>query len=209
MKMPEAPVAAASRVWGPGMCSFWGSDLPALGCRWKPHIYIWPPIQRYFKVHYRQPNNVVLIAFIRELVSSLRIGDMAVKMQDFKKRVNWNECFQTKHLVWYPPTFLTILKIVLCAELDPLGKGPVFDGQCDFGTWRKSALQCRLIMLSNTIFELGWAVKNKYMGVGPVAEWLSSHAPLQAAQCFIGSNPGRGHGTAHQATLLQRPTCHN
>ena len=31
-----------------------------------------------------------------------------------------------------------------------------------------------------------------------MAEWLSSRAPLQAAQCFVGSNPGRGHGTAHQ-----------
>ena len=46
-------------------------------------------------------------------------------------------------------------------------------------------------------------------GAGPVAEWLSSRAPLQAAQCFVGSNPGRGHGTAHQATLRQRPTYHN
>ena len=24
-----------------------------------------------------------------------------------------------------------------------------------------------------------------------MAEWLSSHAPLQAAQCFVGLNPGR------------------
>ena len=46
-------------------------------------------------------------------------------------------------------------------------------------------------------------------GAGPVAEWLSSRAPLQAAQGFVGLNPGRGHGTAHQATLRQRPTCHN
>ena len=46
-------------------------------------------------------------------------------------------------------------------------------------------------------------------GAGPVAEWLSSHAPLQAAQCFIGSNPGRGHGTTHQTMLRQHPTCHN
>ena len=46
-------------------------------------------------------------------------------------------------------------------------------------------------------------------GAGPVAEWLSSRAPLQAAQCFVGSNPGRGHGTAHQTTLRQHPTCHN
>ena len=45
-------------------------------------------------------------------------------------------------------------------------------------------------------------------GAGPVAEWLSSRVPLQAAQCFVGSNPGRGHGTAHRATLGQRPTCH-
>ena len=42
-----------------------------------------------------------------------------------------------------------------------------------------------------------------------MAEWLSSHAPLQAAQAFNCSNPGRGHGTAHQVTLRQRPTCHN
>ena len=44
---------------------------------------------------------------------------------------------------------------------------------------------------------------------GPVAKWLSSRAPQQAAQCFVGSNPGRGHGTAHQTTLRRRPTCHN
>uniref|UniRef100_A0A9L0TBJ1 Component of oligomeric golgi complex 4 n=1 Tax=Equus caballus TaxID=9796 RepID=A0A9L0TBJ1_HORSE len=31
----------------------------------------------------------------------------------------------------------------------------------------------------------------------------------KVAQCFIGLNPGRGHGTAHQTTLRQRPTCHN
>ena len=42
-----------------------------------------------------------------------------------------------------------------------------------------------------------------------MAEWLSLHAPLQAAQCFVGSNPGSGHGTARRATLRRRPTCHN
>ena len=51
--------------------------------------------------------------------------------------------------------------------------------------------------------------KQEKGGAGPVAEWLSSRALLQAAQCFVGSNPGRGHGTAHQTTLRQRPTCHN
>ena len=52
-------------------------------------------------------------------------------------------------------------------------------------------------------------LKNSHWGAGPVAEPLSSHAPLQAAQCFIGSNPGRRHGTARQAMLRRRPTCHN
>ena len=47
------------------------------------------------------------------------------------------------------------------------------------------------------------------MGAGPVAEWLSSCAPLQAAQCFVSSDPGRGHGATHQTTLRQCPTCHN
>ena len=51
--------------------------------------------------------------------------------------------------------------------------------------------------------------QNVSIGVGPVAEWLSSHALLQAAQCFVGSNPGHGHSTTHQTTLRQRPTCHN
>ena len=30
-----------------------------------------------------------------------------------------------------------------------------------------------------------------------------------AAQGFSGWDPGCGHGTAHQATLRQHPTCHN
>ena len=51
-------------------------------------------------------------------------------------------------------------------------------------------------------------IKSRLWGAGPVAEWLSSRARLQAAQCFVGSNPGRGHGAAHQTTLRQRPTCH-
>ena len=39
-------------------------------------------------------------------------------------------------------------------------------------------------------------IKNIW-GAGPVAEWLSSCTPVQVAQCFVGSNPGCGHGTAH------------
>ena len=51
-------------------------------------------------------------------------------------------------------------------------------------------------------------IKTCYRGQ-PVAEWLSSRALLQAAQCFVSSNPGHGHGTAQQATLRRCPTCHN
>ena len=29
------------------------------------------------------------------------------------------------------------------------------------------------------------------------------------AQGFTGSDPGRGHGTTHQAMLRRHPTCHN
>ena len=56
---------------------------------------------------------------------------------------------------------------------------------------------------------LGVAIRRPGPGAGPVAEWLSSHAPLQASLCFTGSDPGHGHGTAHQTTLRQHPTCHN
>ena len=52
-------------------------------------------------------------------------------------------------------------------------------------------------------------LKRRGRGAGPVAEWLGLCTPLQAAQCFVGSNPGRGHGTDHQAMLKQHPTCHN
>ena len=34
------------------------------------------------------------------------------------------------------------------------------------------------------------------------------HSAL-AAQGFAGSDPGRGHGTARQAMLRRRPTCHS
>ena len=52
-------------------------------------------------------------------------------------------------------------------------------------------------------------IKRNGFLASPVAEWLSLRAPLQAAQGFVGSNPGRGHGTAHQTMLRQHPTYHN
>ena len=48
-----------------------------------------------------------------------------------------------------------------------------------------------------------------HLGAGAVAERLSSRALPRAAQGFSGSDPGHGHGTAHQATLRWRPTRHN
>ena len=68
-----------------------------------------------------------------------------------------------------------------------------------------------ICIVAKTFYDEGFHQhdKNKRMGAGPVADWLGSRAPLQAAQCFVGSNPGRGHGTARQTTLRQRPTYHN
>ena len=45
--------------------------------------------------------------------------------------------------------------------------------------------------------ELKTALRIKCFGASPVAEWLSSRALQQVAQCFVGSNPGCGHGTTH------------
>ena len=42
-----------------------------------------------------------------------------------------------------------------------------------------------------------------------MAEGLSSCTLLSAAWGFTHSDPGLGHGTAHQTTLRWRPTCHN
>ena len=53
---------------------------------------------------------------------------------------------------------------------------------------------------------MGITMKKYDRGAGPLAEWLGSRAPLQAAQCFISSNPGRGHGTAHQTTCIPHAT---
>ena len=64
--------------------------------------------------------------------------------------------------------------------------------------------------IKHHFIHLKYRIKNSLaIRAGPVAEWLSSRAPLQAAQCFIGSNPGHGHGAAHWATLRWRPTCYN
>ena len=41
---------------------------------------------------------------------------------------------------------------------------------------------------------------------GRVVEFARS---ASSAQSFASSDPGRGHGTAHQAMLRWRPTCHN
>ena len=70
----------------------------------------------------------------------------------------------------------------------------------------------KLIHLGNVNFSFQALIKKIYLfkkitlGAGSVAEWLSLRSPLRAAQ---GLDPGRGHGTARQATLWRRPTSHN
>ena len=46
-------------------------------------------------------------------------------------------------------------------------------------------------------------------GPSPMAKWFSSHALLQRPRVFDCSDPGRGHGSAHQAMLRGCPTWHN
>ena len=46
-------------------------------------------------------------------------------------------------------------------------------------------------------------------GASPMAEWLSSHTLIGRTRGFAVLDPGCGHGTAHQAMLRRRPTCHN
>ena len=41
---------------------------------------------------------------------------------------------------------------------------------------------------------------------GQVVKFLRS---ASVAQGFVGSDPGRGHGTARQVMLRRHPTCHN
>ena len=70
----------------------------------------------------------------------------------------------------------------------------------------------RIIFIFLIIFDddkVTYTLKDLFLGAGPVVKWLNLRAPLQAAHHFVGSNPGRGHGTAHQATLRWRATCHN
>ena len=70
-------------------------------------------------------------------------------------------------------------------------------------------IQGNFFFLKKTSGKRESSLKMVIIGAGPVAEWLSSPTLLQEAQCFVGLNPGRCHGTAHQTTLRQRPTCHN
>ena len=76
------------------------------------------------------------------------------------------------------------------------------------------------ISISPTLSEYIWL--NKFLSSKSVRVIIKSHLrgkhhgrvvkfahSAWAAQGFTGSNPGHGCGTAHQAMLKQRPTCHN
>ena len=47
-----------------------------------------------------------------------------------------------------------------------------------------------------------------WIGGQPRGRMIKFVCSAAAGQGFTSSNPGCGHGTAHQATLRQRPTCH-
>ena len=82
------------------------------------------------------------------------------------------------------------------------------------GKGRESKKQNNIKMETCFMIELAFHISGQidqklHWRLGPMAEWLSWRALLQAAQCFVGLNPGHGHGTAHQTTLRWSPTCHN
>ena len=69
------------------------------------------------------------------------------------------------------------------------------------GSFRWSRKRSTLFMLKNVL----WKTSRGWPG-GQVVKFRRSAA---GGQCFVGSNPGSGHGTANQITLRRCPTCHN
>ena len=51
--------------------------------------------------------------------------------------------------------------------------------------------------------------KNRERGGRPHGQAVKFVRSALVARGFAGSDPGRGHGTAHQAMLRQHPICHN
>ena len=62
----------------------------------------------------------------------------------------------------------------------------------------------------HSLFSSGHMVVAKfYLRDRPLGGVVTLARSASVAQGFAGLHPGRGHGTAHQAMLSQRPTCHN
>ena len=78
----------------------------------------------------------------------------------------------------------------------------------DFGIAKLSASQ-RKISISNSFPHLNNQFKKSDSGGRPCGRVVKFANSTAAAQGFTGSDPGRRHGTARQATLRQRPTSHN
>ena len=55
----------------------------------------------------------------------------------------------------------------------------------------------------------GGIFKKRSVGGRPRDQVVKFARSASSAKGFTGSNPGHGHGTAHQATLRRHPTCHN
>ena len=54
-----------------------------------------------------------------------------------------------------------------------------------------------------------WALEKTGPWGRPRGRVVKFACSTSEAQSFVGSVPGRGDGTAHQATVRRRPTCHN
>ena len=52
-------------------------------------------------------------------------------------------------------------------------------------------------------------IQKLFIGGWPHGRVVKFARSASAAQCFVGSNPGYGHGATHQATLRQHPMYHN
>ena len=72
----------------------------------------------------------------------------------------------------------------------------------------ESFLVCLGLVLVLFCLEL-WENKNPPLWGRPRGRVVKFAHSASAGQGFAALDPGRRHGTAHQATLRRRPTCHN
>ena len=100
--------------------------------------------------------------------------------------------------------------ILFLKERWPKHFNALFSHSSDWTTvLQASCIFYNCLVLFFQLFRAKARTKKKMLGGWPRGQVVKFAHSAEAAQCFDGSNPGRGHGTAHQTTLRQRPTCHN